>query len=134
MASRDALPIPECVVGALDATAAAEALGDVAPAVAERLCHATGGNPLALAEAARTLTPRQRAGTEPLPDPLSVGDDLFDRQIADLPDAARRALTIAAADGSASRSSPSRHGARDLRTDPGRSGTRRDQRTPQGAR
>ena len=98
VASRDALPIPECVVGPLDAAAAAEALGDVAPAVAERLCAATGGNPLALAQAARTLTARQRAGTEPLPDPLPVGDDLFDRQIAALPDAARRALTIAAAD------------------------------------
>ena len=98
VASRDALPIPECVVGPLDTSAAAEALGDVAPAVAERLCDATGGNPLALVEAARTLTSRQRAGTEPLPDPLSVGDDLFDRQIAALPDAARRALTIAATD------------------------------------
>ena len=57
-------------------------------AVAECIVAATGGNPLAVVEAARELTPEQLDGRAPLPEPLAVGhrlDDLFVRRVRDLP-------------------------------------------------
>src|SRR4029450_6614900 len=49
-------------------------------AVAERIVVETGGNPLAIVEAAAQMTPGQLAGRESLPEPLPVGhqvEDLF---------------------------------------------------------
>ena len=43
-------------------------------AVADALGAATRGNPLALIEVSESLTPRQRAGVDPLPDPLPLGE------------------------------------------------------------
>jgi DNA-binding CsgD family transcriptional regulator len=72
----------------------------VAASVAERLWAATAGNPLALTELATMLGQGEFAGREPLPDPLPVGrrvEVLFRRQVAVLPDRARRAVLLAAA-------------------------------------
>jgi hypothetical protein len=44
--------------------------------VRDALVGAAGGNPLALIELPRSLTPDQLRGREPLPDPLPVGDGL----------------------------------------------------------
>ncbi len=74
--------------------------GGLAPAVAEALVHAIGGNPLALTEAPRRLTAAQRAGRALLPEPLPVGDRLqqtFADRSAALPARAREALLHAAA-------------------------------------
>ncbi len=43
------------------------------PSVAEQIIAGTGGNPLAVVEAARELTPEQLDGRTPLPEPLPVG-------------------------------------------------------------
>ena len=74
--------------------------GSLAPEVADELREATGGNPLALTELPDALTDEQRSGRSPLPRPLPAGDrveELFARQIADLPEGARRAVGIASA-------------------------------------
>jgi hypothetical protein len=49
---------------------------DVAPAVAEALVDAVGGNPLALIEAPAQLSPDERDGRRPLPAALPVGTRL----------------------------------------------------------
>ena len=70
-------------------------------AVAERIVAETGGNPLALIEAARELTPEQLTGLEPLPEPLPVGHRLeqaFVRRVRGLPADTQRLLLLAAAD------------------------------------
>ncbi len=92
-------------VGALGPAGAravlAEAAGTaVAPAVAERLHRETGGVPLGLVELAHTLTPGQLGNRDPLPDPLPAGADVeraYGARVAALPEAAQRALLIAAA-------------------------------------
>lgn len=69
--------------------------------VAETLCHATGGNPLALVELTRELSEGQLCGSEPLPDPLpSVSgiDAAFRRRVADLDPELSTALLVVAAD------------------------------------
>jgi len=74
--------------------------GEVSSAVAERLCSAAGGNPLALLELRELLTVAQLGGREPLPDPLPLGaslDDAYRHRIARLSTTTRRALTVAAA-------------------------------------
>ncbi|GID28792.1 ATP-binding protein [Paractinoplanes brasiliensis] len=74
-----------CAAGRLDDT------------VADHLVGGTGGNPLALIELARTLTPGQLAGLAPLPAPLPVGDLLethFLRQITPLPAPTRLVLLL----------------------------------------
>jgi DNA-binding CsgD family transcriptional regulator len=89
----------------LDVTAAAALLDATSPApvgtaVLEQLHRQTAGNPLALLELARLLNPAQLAGSAPLPEPLPVGVELeraFGARIATLPEAAQRALLIAAA-------------------------------------
>jgi DNA-binding CsgD family transcriptional regulator len=48
----------------------------VDPRVRDQLVASTGGNPLALLEVPRILTPEQLAGTEPLPHPLPVGEQV----------------------------------------------------------
>src|SRR5262249_4467275 len=65
------------------------------------LHRAAAGNPLALLELPATLTGPQRAGEEPLDEPLPVPEVVqaaFARQIDALPADARRALTVAAAE------------------------------------
>jgi ferredoxin len=69
--------------------------------VAARIVVETGGNPLAVVEAARELAPEQLGGLEPSPDPLPVGqqlDDLFVRRVRGLPADTQRLLLLAAAD------------------------------------
>jgi DNA-binding CsgD family transcriptional regulator len=97
--------LPEMRLAGLDAGSALALLaervdGDVSSAVAERLCSAVGGNPLALLELRELLTGAQLEGREPLPDPLPLGaslEDAYRRRIARLPGRTRRALTVAAA-------------------------------------
>ena len=66
-------------LGGLDVDAAVALLGDegVAPAVAARCWRLTHGNPLALIEGARGLSPAQRRGEAPLPAVLPVDDRLL---------------------------------------------------------
>ncbi len=69
--------------------------------VLERIVAETGGNPLALLELPRGLTPAQLAGGFGLPTalPLSAGiEQSFQRRLARLPRDARRLLLVAAAE------------------------------------
>jgi hypothetical protein len=68
--------------------------------VAARIITETGGNPLALLELARQLTPDQLAGRSPLPQRLPVGrrmQEHFLRQVDMLPAAAGSVLLLASA-------------------------------------
>lgn len=72
---------------------------EVATPVAARLAAVTEGNPLALLEVSRRLTPAQRAGAAPLPDPLPVGDRLhvvFESLLTGLSPGAWRAVLLLA--------------------------------------
>jgi DNA-binding CsgD family transcriptional regulator/tetratricopeptide (TPR) repeat protein len=99
-------PLPRLRLSGLAHADAAElvarsAQADAAPPVVEALVAGAAGNPLALVEVAAALTPRQLAGTEPLPDPLPVGPYLRDallRPVLGLPERTRRALLVASAD------------------------------------
>ena len=74
--------------------------GDTAPDVAARIVASTGGHPLAIVELGRILSDRQRAGNEPLPDPLPAGEGVercFARRVAQLSPGARALLMMAAA-------------------------------------
>lgn len=74
--------------------------GSVAGPLVAPLVARTGGNPLALLELTRLLTPQQRRGSAPLPDALPVGarlTDAFTRSITALSPSARRAAVLAAA-------------------------------------
>jgi hypothetical protein len=88
-------------LGGLDRDAAVTLLRaeGVAPAVAARCWRLTHGNPLALLEGARGLSPAQRRGDAPLPAVLPVDDRLLEDyrgRLAALPPAALRALGVAA--------------------------------------
>jgi DNA-binding CsgD family transcriptional regulator len=90
--------LPDDDVGALMA-----AVAGVAPpeSVSHALAERTNGNPLALVEMVRVLTPDQLAGRDPLPEALSLGDRLerpFLQRAAALPPAARDLLLTAAAE------------------------------------
>lgn len=78
---------------------AAKLLGpeQASPAVAERLVEATGGNPLALAEVLRLLSPAQLAGRKPLPDPVPAGtvERGLRQRVEMLPEATQKALLLA---------------------------------------
>ena len=84
---------PQLALSGLDADGTMELLsaqsgGAADEGVAHRLHDATAGNPLALVELARLLTPAQLAGREPLRDPLPSGPDVeraFGARISDLP-------------------------------------------------
>lgn len=93
--------LPVIAVDGLDPNAATRLLaGRVLPAVVDRLHAGTGGNPLALLECARRLSPAQRSGAAPLPTVLPVGSRLvtaFVDRIDALDDGARRALLLMAA-------------------------------------
>ena len=74
--------------------------GRLADAVAARLVERTRGNPLALLEVAGRLTPAQRRGAAPLPDPLPVGARLqavYEPLLAGLSAPAWRAVLLLAA-------------------------------------
>jgi DNA-binding CsgD family transcriptional regulator len=92
------------VSGLDDATAAEllrrEAPHRVADDVASDLVATAHGNPLALTEIPRGLSPDQLAGREPLAGPVAAGERIkqaFARQLADLPETTREALLVAAA-------------------------------------
>jgi hypothetical protein len=97
---------PEIHVGPLGHRDAHALLESVLPAplderVRDRLVVETRGNPLALLELPRGLTPTQLAGGFGLPAamPLSARiEESFARRLAMLPSAARRLLLVAAAD------------------------------------
>jgi DNA-binding CsgD family transcriptional regulator/tetratricopeptide (TPR) repeat protein len=70
------------------------------PPVAERICAAAGGNPLALIEMPLALADAQRSGTEAPEGPMAVGPRLtaiFKRRVAALSAQAQSSLLIAAA-------------------------------------
>ena len=98
--------LPELHVDTLGHRDARALLESVLPApldegVLDRIVHETGGNPLALLELPRGLTPTQLAGGFGLPAqvPLSASiEESFTRRLATLPDEARRLLLLAAAD------------------------------------
>ncbi len=98
--------VPELVLGGLDDGAALELLASLAPgrlsaAVGARVIAETGGNPLALMEVAKELSPAQLAGAEALPDPLPAGGSLeqvFGRRVRRLPPEGRMLLAVAAAE------------------------------------
>jgi DNA-binding CsgD family transcriptional regulator len=72
----------------------------LADAVATQLVDGTSGNPLALLEVAGRLTPAQRRGAAPLPDPLPVGDrlqEVYEPLLAGLSGPAWRAILLLAA-------------------------------------
>ena len=102
--------LPELVLGGLDDQTALELLsslapGRLSPAVAARIIAETGGNPLALVEVARELSPAQLAGAELLPEPLPTGGSLeqaFSRRVSRLPPETRLLLAVAAAEPGAS--------------------------------
>ncbi|MEV0233104.1 AAA family ATPase [Nonomuraea sp. NPDC050786] len=73
--------------------------GAVSERVGRDLVVLTGGNPLALRETVRRLTPGQLAGREPLPDPLPGGTRLFGEQVAALSGPARLLALVAAIEG-----------------------------------
>ena len=102
--------LPELAIGGLDEGAALELLaslapGRLSPAVGARIVAETGGNPLALVEVARELSPAQLAGAEALPEPLPAGGSLeqaFGRRVGRLPPETRLLLAVAAAEPTAS--------------------------------
>jgi DNA-binding NarL/FixJ family response regulator len=100
------LRFPELPIVPLGRRDARALLESVLPArldasVLERIVAETGGNPLALLELPRGLTPAQLAGGFDLPAalPLSAGiEESFRRRLARLPLDARRLLLLAAAE------------------------------------
>src|SRR3954470_24694366 len=98
--------LPELQVNPLARRDARALLDSVLPArlderVLDRIVAETRGNPLALLELPRGLSPTQLAGGFGLPTtaPLSAGiEDRYTRRLATLPPAARRLLLVAAAD------------------------------------
>jgi len=66
--------------------------------VAQQVARQAGGNPLALVETARSLSPEQRNGTEPLGDlvPSTVTEAMWGARLDDLPERTRAALLLVA--------------------------------------
>ena len=88
------------LAGLAPAQAAGLLPGRLAEGVAARLVERTRGNPLALSEVAGRLTPAQRVGAAPLPDPLPVGARLelvYEPLLAGLSAPAWRAVLLCAA-------------------------------------
>ena len=80
--------------------------GRLSPSAGARIIAGTGGNPLALVELARELSPGQLAGAEVLPEPLHAGGSLekiFSGRVRRLPPETRLLLAVAAAEPAASR-------------------------------
>ncbi|MBG6239996.1 DNA-binding CsgD family transcriptional regulator [Mycetocola sp. CAN_C7] len=73
---------------------------NISPSIAARLVTETGGNPLALVELVKQLTPGQLEGQLPLPQRLLIGSgliDYFQRQVELLPAQTRSLLLLASA-------------------------------------
>jgi len=102
----DSAGLPSVAVGDLEAPAAGALLrelvgGPIPPTVLERLMAGTAGNPLALVELTRALSPEQLTGQTPLPAqlPLTEGvERAFLDRYRRLPEAAQTFLLVAAAD------------------------------------
>jgi DNA-binding CsgD family transcriptional regulator len=97
----DRVQLPCVDLGGLDREPAVVLLTGqgVDPEVAGRCWSLTGGNPLALLEAARGLSPAQRSGEAPLPIVLPIGPRLLEPfldRVVDLPEPALVALGAAA--------------------------------------
>jgi DNA-binding CsgD family transcriptional regulator len=97
--------LPERRLVGLDRPAAAALLEEASPGLAAhvraRLVDRTAGNPLALLEVPALLTPRQRAGSEALPDPMPLGsgiERIFAERAGHLPPKTQQLLLIAAAE------------------------------------
>jgi DNA-binding CsgD family transcriptional regulator len=97
--------LPERRLRGLDPASADALLEDAAPGLAPhvraRLVDRTAGNPLALLELPALLTPRQRAGSEALPDPMPLGSNverIFAERAGHLPPNTQQLLLIAAAE------------------------------------
>ena len=97
--------LPRLTIDRLDERDAVALVRETAPGtsvrVAGRVAAPLAGNPLALVETARALTPEVASGLRPLPDPLPVGGGVRDRwarEVGALPERARRALLVLAAD------------------------------------
>jgi len=72
----------------------------IEPGVAAHLVAETGGNPLAVVEAARELSRGQLSGVVPLTEPLAVGhrlEEFFMRRVRELPRDTQALLLLAAA-------------------------------------
>jgi DNA-binding CsgD family transcriptional regulator len=103
----EAAGVAEARLRGLDARAAASMLAERAgpelvPEVAALVVERTSGLPLALADAASTLTAAQLAGRVPLPEPLPMGlrlRDAFLARVRRLPEPTRRMLLLVAAAG-----------------------------------
>ena len=96
--SRSLGPLPPADAEALLRAGAPE----VVPAVVRSLIDAAAGNPLALHELLRGLSPLQIGGHLPIVDPIAVSTEVvlaFRRRIDELPASTRTALLIAVADG-----------------------------------
>jgi DNA-binding CsgD family transcriptional regulator len=93
--------LPVLALAGLTPAQAASMLPDrLTDPVAARLVERTRGNPLALSEVAGRLTPAQRLGAAPLPDPLPVGARLelmYEPLLAGLSAPAWRAVLLCAA-------------------------------------
>ena len=80
-----------------EARALLQSAGHLAPAVADKVVAAAGGNPLALLEIQADLTSEQRAGTAELKEPLaSSAEWAFVRRVSALPAPTRQALLLIA--------------------------------------
>ncbi|GAA2469878.1 helix-turn-helix transcriptional regulator [Winogradskya humida] len=98
--------LPRAPIAGLGRAAAAELLERVAgkgvdARVRDAVAAATGGNPLALIELARELSPAQLSGGAPLPDPIPPGpawEERYRDAIRTLPAATRILLLTGAAD------------------------------------
>jgi DNA-binding CsgD family transcriptional regulator len=115
----DATGLPELLVDAVDARAAASLLAfcsrEAAPSVRERLLGEAAGNPLALLELPAGLSDEQLAGDAPLPDAIPLTPRLqgvFRQRIDRLPQPTQTALLIVAADNTGDVATVLRAGAR----------------------
>jgi ATP/maltotriose-dependent transcriptional regulator MalT len=73
----------------------------LAGAVLDRVVQTSAGNPQALLELPTAMTPDQRAGTEPLPAELPLGERIqaaMMRRVAELPEPTRQLLLLVATD------------------------------------
>ncbi|MFJ3307417.1 ATP-binding protein [Streptomyces sp. NPDC086549] len=98
--------LPELGVTSLATEAAGRLLESVVPGVLDpgvrgRVVASTGGNPLALVEAARELSADQLSGEAPLPEPVPLGralERVYLREALALPPQTRTLLLASAAD------------------------------------
>ena len=101
--------LPAMMIGDLSIAAARSLLeaelGDLAPAVSSEVLAATGGNPLALKEVAKSITRGDRSGVARPGQQPDIGARLrshYQRTLEPLPEQSKLALAAAAAAGSAS--------------------------------